>query len=135
MYPNHRPANYAYPQHASAPWQAPTHPQPRFQVRILKHTGLLMMWHQQSYTVTGTYGQCEAAIREAQQHNLIVGWWSPLSALVMNWVALLANASARKTLRTNAANAHAYAAYQRPHQPVPYPPAPIANGHPPRPTP
>ncbi len=87
-----------YPQH---PHTCPPsgHHQPLFRVRLVKHTGLIMMWHQQTYTVTGTYAQCEAAIRAAQQYNLIAGWWSFLSVLLMNWIALGANQAARKQLQ------------------------------------
>jgi hypothetical protein len=63
--------------------------------------------YNQSYTVTGTFAQCEHALSQAQQHNLIAGWWSIASLLVWNWVALAANHSARKTLRDNAARAFA----------------------------
>jgi len=77
-------------------------------VQLIKHTGLLMMWYQQSSTVVGTYAQCDAAIRNAQVHNMLAGWWSPLSVLLMNWIALFANWSARKALQRSAA--HAYTA-------------------------
>lgn len=71
----------------------------------MKHTGLAVAWLNQTYTVTGTFAQCEAAIRQAQQHNLAAGWWSPMSLLVWNWVALLSNLGARKSLRIQAARA------------------------------
>jgi hypothetical protein len=73
-----------------------------FQVRLRKHTGLVMAWYSQSYTVTGTFAQCEAAIRDAQQYNLLAGWWSVGSLVVWNWVALVGNFNARKTLRRHA---------------------------------
>jgi hypothetical protein len=74
-----------------------------FQVRVTKHTGLVMAWYNQRYTVTGTLAQCEAAIHDAQQHNLAAGWWSIASLLVWNWVALAENAGARKVLHRQAA--------------------------------
>jgi hypothetical protein len=73
--------------------------EPVFQVRLMKHTGLAVMFLNQQYTVTGTFAQCDAAIRQAQNHNLTAGWWSVVSLAVMNWVALAVNASARQTLR------------------------------------
>ena len=65
--------------------------------------GLLMAYFNQTYTVTGTFAQCEHAIRTAQQHNFIAGWWSITSILVWNWVAIAANNTARKTLHAHAA--------------------------------
>lgn len=125
MYPHHQPqpghywphpqstAPWPVPPQASYPWPAPTPTgEPVYQVRLHKHTGLVIMWHHHSYTVNGTYGQCEAAIREAQAHNLGLGWWSVVSVLLMNWIAIFTNLSARTTLRRNAAQAHAYAAQQ-----------------------
>ena len=61
--------------------------------------------------VRGTYAQCDAALRSAQTQNLIVGWWSLLSILVLNWVALVHNANARKQLNRDAQQAQAYAAW------------------------
>ncbi|WP_375487138.1 hypothetical protein [uncultured Mycobacterium sp.] len=69
----------------------------------MKHTGIAVFWFNYRYTVTGTFDQCENAIRLAQQHNLLAGWWSVASVLVLNWVALVWNLNARKTLRRNAA--------------------------------
>jgi hypothetical protein len=100
MYPQYPPTQYPT-------WPPVPHNQPLFRVRLVKHTGLMMMWYQQTYTVTGTYAQCEAAIRAAQQYNLAAGWWSPLSALLLNWIALATNESARKELQRNAAQAQA----------------------------
>jgi hypothetical protein len=82
-----------------AQWPAP---EPLFSVRLMKHTGLAVMFLNQRYTVTGTFAQCEAAIRLAQNHNLTAGWWSVASLAVWNWVALGVNASARGTLRKQA---------------------------------
>jgi hypothetical protein len=107
MYPQHQPTQYPT-------WPPVALNQPLFRVRLVKHTGLMMMWHQQTYTVTGTYRQCEAAIRAAQQHNLAAGWWSLLSVLLLNWIALATNESARKQLQRNAAQ-------------IPAPPYPAAQ--------
>jgi hypothetical protein len=97
----------AYPPAAGGYPAAGQHPQwagrePVFQVRLMKHTGMAIMFLNQQYTVTGTFAQCDAAIRQAQNHNLTAGWWSVLSLAVMNWVALGTNASARHTLRKQA---------------------------------
>jgi len=73
---------------------------------VTKHTGVVWFWYQRSYTVTGTFGQCEAALRDAQTHNLLAGWWGVISLLVMNWVALAENHSARKALHRLAGYPH-----------------------------
>ncbi|MEE6175268.1 DUF2510 domain-containing protein [Mycobacterium sp. 050134] len=70
-----------------------TDPHRRFSIRLCKHTGAVILWHHQRYTFIGTLEQCEAEYRRAQTHNLLAGWWSPVSALLMNWVALISNLS------------------------------------------
>ncbi len=94
----------------TSPMQPPPHTYPMpdqriFQVRITTHTGGLFFWFNQSRTVSGTYAVCATAVRNAQTHNLILGWWSLLSILFMNWIAIAENSSARKTLE------HDYQAY------------------------
>jgi hypothetical protein len=59
--------------------------------------------------VTGSYAQCDAAISQAQLHNLLFGWWSLASLLVWNPVSLWQNTSARKALRQQAEQAQQYA--------------------------
>lgn len=90
------------------------HPQPPpaapvFQVTTMTHTGALVMFVNQRQVITGTHEQCRAAIRRAQTHNLTLGWWSFLSVLIMNWVALAHNWSARSKLDEQAKQAQAYA--------------------------
>ncbi|WP_051754231.1 hypothetical protein [Mycobacterium kansasii] len=102
---------------ASYPPAPPAGNQRRFQVRIRKHTGLAILMLNQTYTVTGTFAECEAALRGALVHNLLLGWWSLASLLIWNWVALVENHSARTTLRRQAAQAHTaptQARWQRP---------------------
>ncbi len=106
------------PPAAAAPWPVPpssqaSHPmhpaagdQRLFQVRIRKHTGAIILMFNQTYTVTGTLAQCEAALRNALLHNLLAGWWSVGSALIWNWVALVENHSARKHLHRQATQAY-----------------------------
>lgn len=79
-----------------------SYPGDRYYLRLIKHTGALIFWQQQSYTVTGNLQECEAAYRSAQTHNLVAGWWSLLSAFLMNWIALLSNMSAIRKVRTMA---------------------------------
>lgn len=101
---------YPPPQQAMQyPQPAPvsTGPEPVFRVRIVKHTGAVVLWQHSRYSVTGTVTQCEAAIRYAQQHNLLAGWWSMTSVLALNWIALLANFRELKRLRRNAAAVYA----------------------------
>jgi hypothetical protein len=82
--------------------------EPSFQVRTVKHTGALIFWMNQRYTTTGSYAQCEAAIDEAQQYCMLLGWWSMVS-LLWNPISLSQNATARKALRQQAQQAHDYA--------------------------
>lgn len=91
---------------APQPYPPPYLPAAVFCVRLMKHTGLAVAWFNRRYTVTGTFDQCEAAIRKAQQYNLAPGWWSFSSLLVWNWVALVTNMSARKALHRNAGYAN-----------------------------
>jgi hypothetical protein len=95
---------YQQPQSYPPPAQVPT-----FQVTTMTHTGLLVFWFNQRRTVTGTYAQCDGALRSAQTHNVVLGWWSFLSILLMNWIAIAHNSSARKKLDHDAQQAQAYA--------------------------
>ena len=111
MYAQSQPTNYVPQLHVPPAWHNHAVREPVFQVRVMKHTGALILWINQGSTVTGTYSQCDAAIRAAQLHCLLVGWWSPVSLFLMNWIALLVNFSARKTLQRNASQAHAQVGY------------------------
>lgn len=82
---------------------------PTFQVEVTSHTGALIFWSHQRRVVIDTYDQCAKALRSAQAHNLIFGWWSFLSLVLINWVALLQNVQARRQLAKDVQNAHAYA--------------------------
>jgi hypothetical protein len=104
--------------------------EPVFTVRVTKHTGALFMWVDQTTTVTGTYQRCEAAIRDAQMHCLLAGWWSFLSILLMNWIALYCNWAARRVLRSQAARARAMAAHPSAQSRQPYPAAPYPGAWP-----
>jgi hypothetical protein len=99
---------YGAPNQPGGPPPAPP-AEPIFQVRVTKHVGALVFWYNQYRTVTGTYAQCDAALTQAQQHNLLLGWWSLASLLVWNPISLWRNSSARKTLRQQAAQAQHYA--------------------------
>lgn len=108
-----QPAHYPYPAPvppAVAPqWLRPVFPVigpggvPLFEVRVTQHVGFGVAWWQQVRTVRGTYQQCADALRQAQILNLTVGWWSFLSLLIMNWIAIAENASAQKALKGQAA--------------------------------
>nr|WP_242669964.1 DUF2510 domain-containing protein [Mycobacterium decipiens] len=69
---------------------------------MLKHTGAVILWQQRTYVVNGTLEECEAAYRAAQKHNLLAGWWSLASAVVMNWIALISNFNAIRRVRAMA---------------------------------
>jgi hypothetical protein len=77
----------------------PTDAAGRFQIKLRRHTGAVLLWLQRTYVVTGTLDECERAYRAAQVHNLTRGWWSLLSIVVMNWVALFSNVSAMHHVR------------------------------------
>lgn len=77
----------------------PPHPGPQFEIKLRKHTGLLLAFQYRTYVVSGTLEQCERAYRQAQTHNLVAGWWSFLSVILLNWIALLSNMSAISHLR------------------------------------
>lgn len=68
-------------------------------ISLVKHTGMVLLWHNRTVRVSGTLAECERAYRSAQIYNLTAGWWSPTSALLMNWVSLLTNALAIRKLR------------------------------------
>lgn len=89
---------------------APPPAEPYFQVQPRTHIGALLLWINQSSTVTGTYEQCAAALRNAQLQNLLLGWWSVFS-LVLNPLTLIANSTARRRLRQQADQAHEYAVW------------------------
>ena len=71
-----------------------------YRVSLQKHTGAIVLFHMQNYTVTGTLAECERAYRDAQGHNLLAGWWSPLSLLLFNWLALLHNFNSIRYVRS-----------------------------------
>lgn len=83
--------------------------EPYFQVRVMKHTGIVLFWLNQYSTVTGTFAQCDAAIRQARDYCIGAGWWSLPSIVLWNWIALSHNSSARRTLYQEAQRAHEYA--------------------------
>ncbi|WP_041298855.1 MULTISPECIES: DUF2510 domain-containing protein [Mycobacterium ulcerans group] len=97
----------------SHPYQPPVQAD-RYYLKLIKHTGALIFWQQRSYSVYGTLPECEAAYRSAQTYNLLAGWWSLLSLLLFNWIALISNANAMRQLR-NAVNSGG----QAPAAPVP----------------
>ncbi|WP_301123494.1 hypothetical protein [Mycolicibacterium fortuitum] len=99
----------SWPAAARSPQQYPPPAEPIFQVTAMTHIGALIFWFNQRRTVTGTFAQCDAALRSALTQNLLLGWWSFLSILLMNWIALGHNISARSKLKHDAEQAQAYA--------------------------
>lgn len=110
----------------SYPQQYPAAAPRYFQIRLTKHTGMLIMFSTRSYAITGTLEQCEAAYRDAQTHNLAAGWWSFLSILLMNWIAIFGNMGQIKQIRRLAAQPPAYQGYP----PAGYPPPPAGYPQP-----
>lgn len=82
--------------------------EPTFQVSTATHTGAMVIWINQRRTTAGTYAQCTAAINTAQQHCMVLGWWS-IGSLLWNPISLAHNLAARKSLRLQAQRAHDYA--------------------------
>jgi hypothetical protein len=70
----------------------------------------MVIWINQRRTTTGTYAQCSAAIEAAQQHCMLLGWWS-IASLLWNPISLSENASARRALRRQVQHAHEYAVW------------------------
>ena len=70
-----------------------------FRIVLQRHSGYVVLFHMQNYTVTGTLAECEKAYRDAQIHNLLVGWWSLLSLFVFNWIALWHNVNSIRYIR------------------------------------
>jgi hypothetical protein len=95
----HQPFPPPYPPAAYYPPSYPPSGSGLFTISLVRHTGMVVLWHNRTYRVTGTLPQCERAYRDAQIYNLAAGWWSLTSVLVMNWVSLLQNASAMRKLR------------------------------------
>lgn len=86
---------------------------PLFQISLWKHTGMVIMWQNQTVRCTGTLEQCEQAYRDAQTHCLTAGWWSVASFFVMNWVSLFYNMNAIRKVRNIAKDPHAVAQQQQ----------------------
>ncbi len=113
------------PYHPPGPYPQPAasgYPEPLFQIGLLKHTGALIFWHQQTSRYTGTLQQCEQAYKDAQTHCLLAGWWSLGSLVVLNWIALFSNMRAIRQVRALAQNPHSYGHHQHPVAPPATPP-------------
>jgi hypothetical protein len=65
---------------------------------------MLIMMRTQTIRMQGTLEQCEAAYKDAQNHNFVAGWWGMFSALFMNWIAIFGNMSAIAEVRRLAAS-------------------------------
>ncbi|MDP7703778.1 MULTISPECIES: DUF2510 domain-containing protein [unclassified Mycobacterium] len=85
-----------------------------FHISLLKHTGALIFWQQQTVRYTGTLEQCERAYKDAQTHCLLAGWWSLASLVVFNWIALFSNMHAIRQVRNLAQNPQAMTGQQQP---------------------
>lgn len=83
----------------------PTERPELYQLRLIRHTGMLVLWHQSIRTYQGTYEQCMAAYASAQRHNLIFGWWSIVSIIFSNWFALIQNFRSANQLKEIAGKA------------------------------
>lgn len=103
------------PYQPPGPYQRPAghgSPEPLFQINLIKHTGLVLAWQQQTVRYSGTLEQCELYYKEAQQHCLLAGWWSLASVILFNWIAIFSNMGAIKRVRNLARNPEAMAGQQ-----------------------
>lgn len=78
------------------------------QLKLIRHTGVLIFFQQRTYVVSGTLEQCEAEYKSAQTYNLLVGWWSLMSLLAINWIALISNFNAMRRVRKTAQESPAH---------------------------
>lgn len=113
------------PYQPPAPYQQPGaqgHPnsEPLFEIRLLKHTGALIFWQQQTIRHTGNLQQCEQAYKDAQTHCLLLGWWSLASLVIFNWIALFSNMGAIKRIRSLSQDPQALAQQQYSRAPQQY---------------
>jgi hypothetical protein len=74
----------------------------QYKVETSKHTGVLVLWVNRQTAVTGTYEQCRAQIMRSLIHCLVLGWWSILSLVFFNWLAIVQNLLALKCLNRDA---------------------------------
>nr|WP_241011091.1 DUF2510 domain-containing protein [Mycobacterium gordonae] len=91
-----------------------------FEIRLLKHTGALIFWQQQTVRHTGNLQQCEQAYKDAQTHCLLLGWWSLASLVIFNWIALFSNMGAIKRIRSLSQDPQALAQQQYSRAPQQY---------------
>jgi hypothetical protein len=55
---------------------------------FVKHTGMLLLWQQNTRRYQGSFEQITAKYKQAQLHCLLAGWWSISSVIFFNWFAL-----------------------------------------------
>lgn len=60
-----------------------------YTIRLIKHTGYLIMWSNDRRTVSGTAAQLRVAYGHVLRHNLLFGWWSPASVIVNPYVLFM----------------------------------------------
>jgi hypothetical protein len=68
----------------------PGHGQPgaALTATFVKHTGMLLLWQQNTRRYQGSFEQITAKYKQAQLHCLLAGWWSISSVIFFNWFAL-----------------------------------------------
>jgi hypothetical protein len=84
----------------------------QYKTQTVKHTGLLVLWFNQQSSFTGTHAQVQAHIWKSLIHCLLLGWWSILSIVLYNWVAIFQNVAALVALKRQAQAVQAYWASQ-----------------------
>ena len=71
-------------------------PRDLYTIRLVKHTGFLVMWSNDRQTVSGTAAQLKAAYTQVLRHNILFGWWSPASIIVNPYVLFVNYRTLRK---------------------------------------
>lgn len=76
-------------------------------VLVRRHTGMILIGQTRTTPVRGSLEQCRAALKAAQRHNFLFGWWGIISLLVYNPMAIGGNVRAKSDLEALAAGSSA----------------------------
>lgn len=73
-------------------------PGQRYFLNLRRHTGMLILWQTRRGRFEGSYEALKREYAAAQRHNLLFGWWSISSIILMNWLTLFQNYRAMQQL-------------------------------------
>lgn len=71
---------------------------PAADARFIRHTGMLLAWHQMTYRGNWCRDCGTAMFRKLQNWNLMLGWWG-IASVFLNIYALLRNLASYNRLR------------------------------------